>query len=250
MPTEATIKWRAVRLARARPRRPVARFLCCRRAAIVIIAVCAYACASGTRAAPPASGEITVLVSQAGGKALPGTVLMVHRLDAAPHPAAPVHAIMDQLNREFVPHVLVVPVGSTVSFPNSDKVRHEVYSFSPTHRFQLPLYSGKPYPPQRFDRVGLVTLGCNIHDWMLAYILVTDAEYFGSSDSAGRWSVRDVPPGRYRLEWWHPRLGGLSQNAEREISVSADHPTEVQIEIDSGLRPAALSAHNHSWDAY
>lgn len=249
MPIGATIKWGAMQLARARPLRGAIARRLCRHSLIVLTAAIAYACAPAVRAAT-ASGEIAVLVSQSGGKALPGTVLMLHRLDGASHSAAPVHAIMDQINREFSPDVLVIPVGSTVSFPNSDKVRHEVYSFSPAHRFQLPLYSGKPYPPQRFDRAGLVTLGCNIHDWMVAYILVTDAEYFGSTNSAGRWSVRDVPPGRYRLEWWHPRLGRLSQDDEREVSVAADRPTEVRIEIDRGLRPAALSAHNHSWDAY
>ncbi|MGH8220273.1 MAG: methylamine utilization protein [Steroidobacteraceae bacterium] len=200
--------------------------------------------------AAPALGVVAVLVSQPGGKPLAGTVLMLHRLTSPPRSAAPVHATIDQINREFVPDVLVIPVGSTVSFPNTDKVRHQVYSFSPAHRFQLPLYSGRPYPAEHFDRAGLVTLGCNIHDWMIAYILVTDAEYFGSTDTAGRWSSPEIPLGRYRLEWWHPRLGTLSDERSQEVSVSGDHPTEVRVQIEHGLRPAALSAHQHSWDAY
>ena len=78
----------------------------------------------------------------------------------------------------FVPDLLVVPVGSTVSFPNSDSVSHQIYSFSAAKRFQLPLYRGKPYPPRLFDQAGLVMLGCNIHDWMIAYIDVTDAPFY------------------------------------------------------------------------
>lgn len=250
MPTRATIDRDATQLTRARPLSTVALCWSLHAAVLVIIAACVCVCAPVVRAAP-ALGSITVLVSQPDGKPLPGTVVMLHRLDGASHPAAPVHAIMDQINREFVPDVLVIPVGSTVSFPNSDKVRHEVYSFSPPHPFQLPLYSGKAHPPHvHFDRVGLVTLGCNIHDWMIAYILVTDADYYGSVDAAGRWSLPDVAPGRYRLEWWHPRLGELSHEGSRELSIPANQPSEVRVRIERGLRPAALSAHHHSWDAY
>lgn len=248
MPTRATIDWDATQLTRARPPSTVARYWFLR-AAVLTTAACVCGGAPRVRAAP-APNAITVLVSQPDGKPLPGTVLMLHRLDGPSHPAAPVHAIMDQVDREFVPDVLVIPVGSTVSFPNSDKVRHEVYSFSPTHPFELRLYSGKAYPPQHFDRAGLVTLGCNIHDWMLAYILVTDADYYGSTDAAGRWSMPNVAPGRYRLEWWHPRLGDLSHEGSRELSISANQPSEVRVQIERRLRPAALSSHHHSWDAY
>ena len=116
------------------------------------------------------------------------------RSTAPPKHAALVHAVMDQLDRAFVPDLLVVPVGSTVSFPNSDSVSHQIYSFSSAKRFQLPLYRGKPYPPVLFDQTGVVTLGCNIHDEMLAYLVVTDAPYFGRSDRAGSWSA-ELGPG-------------------------------------------------------
>ena len=105
---------------------------------------------------------------------------------------------MDQVDRAFAPDLLVIPVGSTVEFPNSDSVSHQIYSFSPAKRFQLPLYRGKPYPPVHFDQAGVVTLGCNIHDEMLAYVLVTDAPYFGRTEAGGTWSV-EVPRGHYRV---------------------------------------------------
>ena len=104
------------------------------------------------------------------------------------------------------PTSVVIPVGSSLSFPNSDAVSHQVYSFSPTRRFQLPLYRGKPYPPVDFDQPGIVTLGCNIHDNMLAYVVVTNAPLFGRTGDKGEWVAHNVPEGTYRIKLWHPRL--------------------------------------------
>jgi plastocyanin len=128
------------------------------------------------------------------------------RGEASHAPAAPISAILDQINLAFVPDIIVIPVGSTVEFPNSDSVSHQIYSFSPTKRFQLPLYHGKPYPPVHFDQAGVVTLGCNIHDRMVGYIYVTDATYFGRTDAHGAWSVTNVPRGIYHVSLWHPLL--------------------------------------------
>ncbi len=198
----------------------------------------------------PAAGaaSLTVTVLQMSGKPLPGAVIAVHSLDGAAKPSAPVHAVMDQVDQAFTPDLLVIPVGSTVSFPNSDTVRHEVYSFSPAHRFELPLYRGKPYPPEHFDKAGLVTLGCNIHDFMLAYIVVTDASFYGRTDAAGVWSASAVPPGRYRIEVWHPRLEG-ADNPSREVEVSGS-AASVRIHLDQRLRPAPLDERLPSWDRY
>src|SRR3984957_12554551 len=124
-----------------------------------------------------------------------GGVIVTARPSAGPtHSAAPVAAAMDQVNRAFAPDLLVIPVGSSVAFPNSDSVSHQIYSFSPAKRFQLPLYRGKPYPPVVFDQPGVVTMGCNIHDEMLAYIVITDAAFFGRTSAAGSWSA-DTPVG-------------------------------------------------------
>ncbi len=195
-----------------------------------------------------AAASLTVTVLQRSGKPLPGAVITVHALDGAAKPSAPVHAVMDQINEAFTPDLLVIPVGSTVSFPNSDAVRHEVYSFSPAHRFELPLYRGHPYPPQHFDTVGLVTLGCNIHDFMLAYIVVTDASFYGLTNAAGAWSASAVPPGRYRIEVWDPRFES-DANLSREVDVS-DAAATARIQLDQRLRPAPLDTRLPSWDQY
>ena len=100
------------------------------------------------------AADLQVRVMQVDGKPLPGAVVTVHALGAASAAAPPVEAVMDQLNLAFTPDVLVIPVGSMVSFPNTDKTGHEVYSFSPAHYFKLSLYRGKPYPPERFIAPG------------------------------------------------------------------------------------------------
>jgi len=193
------------------------------------------------------AATLTVAVQTSDGRPLTGAVVTVRVLSGANHPAAPVNAVMDQVNRAFVPDVLVIPAGSTVEFPNSDSVNHQIYSFSPARKFQLPLYRGKRYPPVRFDQVGFVTLGCNIHDSMLAYVLVTDAPYFGRTDPTGAWSV-EVPGGSYRVTVWHPRM---RESAElgREMTIGDGEHTAVTVRLTKPLQPAPLEG-RHSWDAY
>ncbi|HEY2590329.1 MAG TPA: hypothetical protein VGI35_01955 [Steroidobacteraceae bacterium] len=212
----------------------------------------ALACGVAALLAPASgafAGTLTVTVLRHDGKPLPGAVVMVRSLDAAAKPSAPVHAVMDQLDLMFTPDLLVIPVGSTVEFPNSDRTRHEVYSFSPARSFQLPLYNGKPYPPVRFDKPGLVTLGCNIHDFMIAYIMVTDATFYGMTSASGAWSASGVPPGQYRVEIWHPRLAS-DDSSEHTLSVGAAGPAAIEIRLEKSLRPALLDGHMSSWDAY
>lgn len=114
-------------------------------------------------------------------------------------------AIIDQIDREFVPLVSVIQTGTAVVFPNKDDVEHAVYSFSPPKRFEIKLYSGVPAKPVVFDKPGMVTLGCNIHDSMVAYVLVVDTPYFAKTDKAGKASIDNLPAGAYRISAWHPQ---------------------------------------------
>jgi plastocyanin len=196
---------------------------------------------------PAGAATLLINVQTSDGRALQGAVVTVLPLDGAPRKAAPLHAVMDQVNRAFEPDVLVIPVGSTVAFPNSDSVSHQIYSFSPAKRFQLPLYRGKPYPPVHFEQAGVVTLGCNIHDDMLAYLLVTDAPYFGRTDSAGTWSA-DVPRGRYRVGIWHPRLRDSESDLQRELTVGDADRAALTLRLAKPLQPAPISDRPHSWD--
>jgi plastocyanin len=222
---------------RARPRHPLpVAWLCA-----LVAFPAAFACP-----APAQAATLVIHVQTTDGNALSGAVLTARPLDTPAKRPAPVHAVIDQVNRTFTPDLLVVPVGSTVAFPNSDSVSHQIYSFSPPKRFQLPLYRGKPYPPVLFDQIGVVTLGCNIHDEMLAYLLVTDAPYFGRSDSAGSWSA-ELGPGRYRVTIWHPRLHEEGAEVERELTVGNDDRAELTVRLAKPLQPAPLNR-PHSWD--
>jgi len=197
--------------------------------------------------ASAAAATLLVNVRTPEGRPLPGAVVTVRSLDALVRHATPVRAVMDQVNRAFAPDLLVIPVGSTVEFPNSDSVSHQIYSFSPAKRFQLPLYRGKPYPPVHFDQPGVVTLGCNIHDEMLAYLLVTDAPWYGRTNETGGWSV-EVPRGRYRVALWHPRLRENTEDLERELTVGDADRADLTLHLSKPLQPAPLVDRPHSWD--
>jgi plastocyanin len=199
-------------------------------------------------AVPAAAAGLVLSIQQSNGKSLPGAVITLEPIDGQEHRIAPVHAVMDQIDRAFAPDMLIVPVGSTVAFPNTDSVSHQIYSFSAAKKFQLPLYRGKPYPPVQFNEVGLVTLGCNIHDFMLAYILVTDAPYFGLADASGSWTA-ELPSGSYRLTVWHPRLPEKDR-IHQQISIVEGNRTALTVRVAISLQPAALTLHPHSWDSY
>ena len=200
-----------------------------------------------TGAEPLLGATLVIHVQTPDGHALAGAVVSARPLDAPARRAAPVHAVMDQVNRAFAPDLLVIPAGSTVAFPNSDSVSHQIYSFSAAKRFQLPLYHGKPYPPVQFDQTGVITLGCNIHDEMLAYLLVTDAPYFGRTDAQGVWSA-DVVRGRYQVTIWHPRLRESAADLERELTVGDADRAELTLHLLKSLQPAPIADRPHSWD--
>jgi plastocyanin len=218
----------------------------CRRLAALIAGVLLAVCLCRATGAT----DLQVRVTQADGKPLVGAVVTLHALGTGVPVPAPIEAVMDQVELAFSPDLLVIPVGSTVSFPNSDKVAHEVYSFSSAHPFKLGLYRGTPRVPELFDRAGLVTLGCNIHDAMLAYILVTDAAYYGRTAVDGTWRRADVMRGKYRIEVWSPRLQEPGQMLQREVVVNPGDHVVAELRTGHALRPAPMQKRPHSWDAY
>lgn len=129
---------------------------------------------------------------------------------------------MVQQNKQFVPTLLVVPVGTVVDFPNKDPWFHNVFSLYQGKRFDLGLYQAGSVHSVRFDKPGASYIFCNIHPQMSAVVLAIDSDHYGISDAAGRVSLGDVPPGRYRLHVWYQ---GSSQKVldalQREVTVSA-----------------------------
>ena len=187
------------------------------------------------------------------GEPVADVVVVLRPLDFRPRPlpADHPHAQMDQRNRAFVPHVLAVEAGTWVDFPNNDSVSHQVYSFSPARRFQLPLYKGAVHPPVLFDKPGVVTLGCNIHDNMLGYIFVADSPWFGMTDGDGRWSSGELPAGRYDLRVWSPRLRDPQALLERRLELSGTDTPAVTFQLTRRLKAEPGQARElQPWDDY
>ena len=195
-------------------------------------------------AAPAAAASLAISIQLADGKPLADAVITVQPVGRKLPAPAPIHAAMDQMNRMFVPEVLVVPVGSAVSFPNSDSVSHQIYSFSPAKRFQLPLYRGKPYAPVIFDHAGIIILGCNIHDWMIAYIDVTDAPFYGTTNAQGAWSAQ-LPAGHYQITVWHPRMREQTPTLVRELAIDSGDRATLTLQLTKPLRPAPMEGESY-----
>ena len=172
-------------------------------------------------AGPATAATVQVTVQDSNGRALPDAVVFLESREAriAVKPAQ--GAEMAQSNKQFDPRVLVVPVGTSVTFPNRDTVRHHVYSFSPAKNFELKLYAGTAANPVVFDKLGIAVLGCNIHDNMASWVVVVDTPYYARSGTGGTVSLANVPPGSYRLRVWHPGLAVGAPAADQALVVGA-----------------------------
>jgi plastocyanin len=172
------------------------------------------------------SGGVDATVKDEAGRPLADAVVFLASTTPASPPRVPA-AVMDQQDKTFVPHVLPVAVGTPVTFPNRDNIRHHVYSFSSAKKFELPLYIGTPAAPVVFDRPGPVVLGCNIHDWMVGYIYVVPTPYFAKSAADGRARLLDVPPGGYDARVWHPRMRAEPEKIGKPVTVAPGDPGQV-----------------------
>ena len=183
-----------------------------------------------------AAGFDAEIVDQ-GGKPLPNAVLTLQGNSA---PALyNLKADMDQRDKQYDPHVLAVHTGTQIRFPNSDNIRHQVYSFSTPKRFELRLYEGTPSDPVLFDKSGIVVLGCNIHDWMLGYVYVTDDPWFAVSDKKGLIHFDKLPAGHYRATLWHPQVADRLPQPGGEIVVSA---TDLKQRFSLSIQPLSPDA--------
>ncbi len=175
---------------------------------------------------------VDVRVSDARGTAVQDALIVLDPLDASPAPARDT-AVVDQINQTFVPHISVVRTGTAISFPNSDRIRHQVYSFSAAKTFTIKLYAGSPKVAITVDKPGLIVLGCNIHDSMSGFVAVVDTPYFGKSSAQGSVGI-EVPGGRYRLRVWHENQARPFQSTEISIDGAA---LQLPIKLDMSVVP-------------
>lgn len=186
-------------------------FLFCAAAVAQNITVTAHAVVDGKNHADPANAQDVVFWLTPIGH-------------AAPHPPIPAqHPKLMQHNKTFEPHLLIIPVGSVVDFPNRDPYFHNVFSLFEGKRFDLGLYEGGSTREVHFDKPGISYIFCNIHAQMSAVVIAMDTPYYGASNAKGRVEIADVPPGNYKLQVWYqessqPQLKALSH----QVTISAD----------------------------
>jgi hypothetical protein len=186
------------------------------------------------------AGDLTVSVRDSAGRPVANAVATLYPASGVPRGPIrfPWPLRMSQQNIAFDPEVLIVPVGGTVSFPNLDRVRHQVYSFSRGNRFELPLYSRGEAPTRTFSAVGVAALGCNIHDEMLAWIKVVDTPWAAKTDASGNLILRGAPAGAATLKVWHPRLAGRGNEVSQAVTLTAG-ATSRTVTGDFNARTAA-----------
>ncbi len=174
-------------------------------------------------ALPSMAATLKLQVSDQGGKPLADAVVTLYPEGGeAPKPAPPRDHFVDQKDETFLPLVEIVPVGDAVIFRNSDRTRHHVYTFSPLSPFDFILKPNEVSGPIRMSKAGVIPVGCNIHDFMINYLFVTDARWAAKSDEKGAVIVTDLPPGTYTAKLWHPRLRPGAVQPSQSITVSGD----------------------------
>jgi len=200
----------------------------------------AAACAA-VYAAPAAVAATLAVAVKDGAAALSDAVVYALPLSGRLPPHGQPTAVIDQVNKEFVPLVSVIQTGTLVTLPNRDNIRHHVYSFSPPKVFELKLYSGIPAKPVLFDKPGLVVMGCNIHDTMIAYVMVVDTPWFAKSADDGTARIEGLPAGQYDVHVWHYRQA--DDTVLRDVKVDGDTALKTSLELrPGGARPGAEAA--------
>jgi plastocyanin len=175
------------------------------------------------------AADLTVVVREASGKPVADAVVFLDAPSAEkPRPA---HFTINQKDQEFVPFVLVVPVGSTIGFANLDPFRHHVYSFSPAKKFELKLFGEGETRSVRFDKPGVVAIGCNIHDNMQAFVQVVDTPFAAKTDADGRVTLHGVPAGKFKLRVWHPRLRAPANQLAQQVDTTRSPTVPVSVKL-------------------
>jgi plastocyanin len=183
------------------------------------------------------AADLSVTVRDSHNMAVKDAVVMVYPASGAPQARVAGPYRMAQRNIQFDPFVLVVPVGATVGFPNLDPVRHHVYSFSKPKPFELKLYGKDETRSITFDKPGVIALGCNIHDQMMAFIRVVDTPFAVKTDASGLAVIHGLPAGGETVKVWHPFMKG------NDFVRTLSGPAALSVNLD--LRPPPGHAHGY-----
>jgi Polysaccharide lyase family 4, domain II len=183
----------------------------------------------------PRPVNVTVTGTVAGGGTIgPGGAVITLKGEGFLPKVPPVTRSYIQKDKRFSPHVMAVPVGSTVNFRNEDDLFHNVFSLSPVASFDTGLHKAGVDTPQKFDKPGVVELLCNIHATMLGYIVVVDTPYYAVADGSGAFTIKNVPPGNYEATVWHESASAVTR---RKITVGDGGALSFNIAADKRPNP-------------
>jgi plastocyanin len=209
----------------------------------VFLAALGMATLASTVSARTISGQV---LGQ-DGKPIANAVVFVQEPASLRPAAVSPPAIMDQFNKTFVPEMLPIAVGTQVRFPNRDQIRHHVYSFSRPKRFELPLYKGEDAPPVLFDKPGVVKIGCNIHDWMSAIILVLPNDHFAVTKEDGTFSLPSLDAGAYTITAWHAQSRDKTEDVAQHITIANEDP-HLSFKLSLAPARARPATRGARWD--
>lgn len=182
------------------------------------------------------SAELDITVSDQHGQPLTNAVIELIAAEAKEQPAVATLSSIAQQGLTFVPFVSAVPAGSRIEFPNRDKTRHHIYSFSDAKTFEIELYVGKPKQPVLFDKPGVVVLGCNIHDYMQAYIYIGQSPLLQITDENGRARFSTLSNQAYQVKLWHPWQ--LKRFDSTSVAITGDQSLALSLDVEAKVLPA------------
>ena len=181
---------------------------------------------------PAIGAAMTVEVVDQAGVALADAVVYVVPVNGKLPARGPATSVIDQVGRQFSPRVAVIRTGTSVTFPNKDNIRHQVYSFSLPKVFELKLYSGTTAQPVTFDKPGLVVMGCNIHDQMVGFVQVVDTPWFAKSGADGIARIDGLANEEVVVHVWYWRSGDQKEFVQT-LRASPDTRLRVPLDIRS-----------------
>lgn len=163
-------------------------------------------------------GNVVIYATPVGGTALPA--------------AAPESATIAQQGMQFVPYVTAVRTGTSIKFPNYDKMEHHVKSFSRAREFEYKIYEKGTPPPVVFDKPGVVIVYCMLHEWMRAYVMVLDTPYFSKTLETGVTTIDGLPDGSYEVRAWHPDMGTIKPPLKQTVKISDGEAQRLAFTFD------------------